>query len=1459
MAAVPSCSAVRLGLQRQRNDGMTTTARRIFISYKRGHDDAFARALAEDLRAAGHDVWKDTDSMPSRGRTFNLEIRDAIAERDTLVLVYSGATSDSPYVDAEWRFARHICKPVVPILRGIGPESLPRELRNHHALQAGPSTTPTQLLIELRRVLADCRLPIAPLFGVPALPPWYRARTGPLEELALALLPDSRGPVAPVEVPSFVLLGGPAGLGKSVIASAFASSCEARASFPDGVVWLDVPAVSEGQLLFDLLVRAGARIGAADGCSDWRAAADALRRGARDRVVLFVLDDARSDAVIEAFVNSLQGSRCRLLVTAQDRSLARSGGAHIVPVELLESNEAAELFRSTLVDEPQTNGALDAIVNACAGLPLALAVCGRTVAGGHMSLEEVAARMWAGDLGAVVQKLHNYPHPTVARALEVSLSALEPSERERYEELVVAPRGERLSMAVVARLWRHTARYSPRETCDLLARLGDRSLLYISGSGDVRDIWLHDLHHDYLLLTGAPALAHTKLLDAYKSDPDVAWRDVPDDGYLHDHLTFHLACADRGQELRALVCRSWAERQLARTKSPSHFARDARIAFAHAHDDPAALAHAAYMLAAGRDIGASVPAPIIIALARLPTRIDRALGFAVCLPEGWERSHVLLEIAVQLLGTTDTDGALSLVEQGLAENEPAIEPIHHKLVLAMARAGLVDQAHQLAWLLRRSGHGQGRELLIRSAVKSLLAEGRREIAVHLGSVAKCSVADELVAALVAHNTRDAEAWARTLEDNTVRARSLASIGRHLAATGDLVGAARIAQDIEEAAAAFGTVEPEWILREAPPIHAARGDHAAMWRVLQTLSKEDGLYRIQALSKCVPILLAREELEEALQVTRAIRDDIYYPHVALSVVAALERRSDSRARELMANLSGAHQSAAWVAIARAAAEDGRLETARQLAETLPEAERAEILAAVGEHLARLGRFAEALPLVFPSNSRDTAVLAAAIEVARETLRRGEPTTFHALKAAWDARFGLSVLKSLAEYPLPLPPAFEFLTLLPPVDMDESWWWWAPDAVEALMQIAESSGSCTQSEVRATARTAARDLARACVDAIRAGAGGDFRPCAVAATVQSLLRADPDARGRAERLLDAEISSASADREPIARALVGLQEACERLCCRQEESAQHNVNNETRARAVSLGMTGDVDGALVIARSLRLHLQPATLADLARTLARHGHRESAARVARETAALLAQNTPESIAIEPAIAASLAEAGGEDVARLLATVHDPPVSALAYGLARAGKLAAARFLAAGRPDVHAAIIRGLAEAGHADDALFEADRAFAAFKSANTRQTLADRRVLAPSLAEAGEFTLAERALGLNIFLGLDGDDFELMSATVAVAEVLVRKQRLDDAERLIKQLRDRQCGSRSDAQKRLAFALARAGHCERAVDLVLDTEAGAPVDTIAELLDAAVCKGHHAAARAVLTSLCSRGRG
>src|SRR5688572_6166050 len=105
---------------------------RVFISYARDDDEAFAKELCRHLEGRGIRVWWDRQAMESRGLTFLQEIRNAIASAGRLLLIVGPNARHKPYVEAEWRHALREGVIVTPLLRLGGYDDVPRALASLH-------------------------------------------------------------------------------------------------------------------------------------------------------------------------------------------------------------------------------------------------------------------------------------------------------------------------------------------------------------------------------------------------------------------------------------------------------------------------------------------------------------------------------------------------------------------------------------------------------------------------------------------------------------------------------------------------------------------------------------------------------------------------------------------------------------------------------------------------------------------------------------------------------------------------------------------------------------------------------------------------------------------------------------------------------------------------------------------------------------------------------------------------------------------------------------------------------------------------------------------------------------------------------------------------------------------------------------------------------------------------------
>jgi WD40 repeat protein len=545
----------------------------IFISYARDDDEPFVTGLYRDLTGAGFDVWWDREAMESRGRTFLQEIRDAIAAVDRLILVVGPKAVQSNYVRYEWEFALATCKVVIPILRLGDYDLLPPVFPKVHCIDFRKSRPYADALGELVERNLKVPLPdLAPLHGVNALPAHFLPRPDAIDRLKRRLLADTIQPAVITSAPrQTISLQGMGGIGKSVLAAAFARSCESRRHFDDGIFWIRV-----GQTPSEL-TRDMRSVGQDLGDDqlgyyvDVQSSQVRLARLLADRVCLLILDDVWEVGHAQPFVNAI-GPRCRLLITTRDGALVTALGAQGISLDVLSDKQALGLLAEWAGQDMQAlPPQAREVAEECGNLPLALAIIGALGRGGPDRWENALHKLRQADLEHIELQFPNYEHPNLLRAIQVSLEALSapeiqrryPEIEARYLDFAVFPEDTPIPEAVLSVFW------APRgqdqfQAQDMLDFLVSRSLL---GRDEDGRITLHDLQFDYVRkqVDDLPG-RHAALLDAYAARCPHGWPSGPRDGYFFEHLAYHLDKAKREAELRDLFLDfEWLQARLAAT------------------------------------------------------------------------------------------------------------------------------------------------------------------------------------------------------------------------------------------------------------------------------------------------------------------------------------------------------------------------------------------------------------------------------------------------------------------------------------------------------------------------------------------------------------------------------------------------------------------------------------------------------------------------------------------------------------------------------------------------------------------------------------------------------------------------------------------------------------------------------------------------------------------------------
>jgi hypothetical protein len=212
-----------------------------------------------------------------------------------------------------------------------------------------------------------------------------------------------------------------------------------------------------------------------------------------------------------------------------------------------------------VVDLPRT---ARRVMTECGRLPLALAICGAMVRDGTA---------WADLLEALREadlEFLDHPHGNVLRSIKVGVDALPPDQRRRFVELSVFPPDESVPEAAVTTLWAHTVGLQDRHARQLVTVLKQRALIQVDTEpvrpGEVprRRLSLHDLLYDYATHLSADARGlHGQVVAAYRQRrPDEGlWHTLPDDGYVHRRLAWHLEESGDAAGLHALLREETAE------------------------------------------------------------------------------------------------------------------------------------------------------------------------------------------------------------------------------------------------------------------------------------------------------------------------------------------------------------------------------------------------------------------------------------------------------------------------------------------------------------------------------------------------------------------------------------------------------------------------------------------------------------------------------------------------------------------------------------------------------------------------------------------------------------------------------------------------------------------------------------------------------------------------------------
>lgn len=540
----------RLTVSSSSSSNAAVGPRTIFLSYARADGRAVAEDLCVRLKALGHSVWQDVVDMAG-GQDWWAQIEDRIHQAGTAVLVVTPAAMTSRVVRREWLHARRVGTPCLPITNDAHVfATAPRWLRNVDVfvLAAGqPDFDATW-----RRFLdqVDVPPPIRPVpFMAPGLPAEFVARIDSRDGVVSLMLNERQDE----PTGSTTILEAPPGFGKTVLAQEVCHDQRIIDTFTGGILWVTLGERGQGALP-GLNALVGALSGTNVTFNTVEQGEPRLTELLQSRDCLLVLDDVWDVAHAKPFLVSTNVTRLITTRNAQDVTVQ---SASVRVLDEMTPDEATLMLLNFVPSEVRDKD-LDGIRLPLADLarrlgewPLLLGIFGGTLQT-EISVRRrafVDAMKWIREglesvgLTAFDRRRSEDRNAALAKSVDVSLRPYSEDERQRLFELAVFPPGEMIPETVVLRLWRTTASMTAFSAGRLLRELGGTFFrLNEAASSGSLVLRFHDALREHLADRLTPTRAsevHRLLLGSYFA-PDASPATVPDDGYLYDHVAYHL-------------------------------------------------------------------------------------------------------------------------------------------------------------------------------------------------------------------------------------------------------------------------------------------------------------------------------------------------------------------------------------------------------------------------------------------------------------------------------------------------------------------------------------------------------------------------------------------------------------------------------------------------------------------------------------------------------------------------------------------------------------------------------------------------------------------------------------------------------------------------------------------------------------------------------------------------------
>jgi hypothetical protein len=397
------------------------------------------------------------------------------------------------------------------------------------------------------------------IFQVPPLPKYFIPRPKAKDALLNQVLRTSTTTGALI-VSAVQGLGG---IGKTTLVADLARHPKMRERYPDGVLWATLGQTPELLSILHAWIRA---------LGDYKYgplttedATNHLRTLLVEKACLLVVDDAWNADHVQPFL--VGNDRCQILITTRDANLSRKVKAQLYDLDVMSEAQALALFEARLGALGEHRQIAADLAKELGYLPLALELAAAQIEGGQ-TWQKLLAAFCKGlaDLDALSLDEATHRNESLRLSFKLSLEQLTQDEQDSFAWLGVLPDDAQLNPQMAATLWDVFTEDAGKR----LQRFRNKALLKTVGEERYA---VHDLLHDEAKLRLAEKIpipqAHTKLLDRYnilcepiRTDPNTPpavscltrpWHTLPNDNYIHAHLSWHMHQAGQPEAIHALL------------------------------------------------------------------------------------------------------------------------------------------------------------------------------------------------------------------------------------------------------------------------------------------------------------------------------------------------------------------------------------------------------------------------------------------------------------------------------------------------------------------------------------------------------------------------------------------------------------------------------------------------------------------------------------------------------------------------------------------------------------------------------------------------------------------------------------------------------------------------------------------------------------------------------------------